>query len=509
MAVTPEIASVLEEIGSEWTATKPQVAGKCVDLSVDGVPSPAVASSLTVYAGGGIDVAAAPQPTPSEDALPAIWIPDSTAWLTRVQTVDRAAFDVSPRSIASSPVVVAMARPTATAIGWPDRRLRVATVKPLLGSLKLGLAEPRRETASLVLTMLFGETLVVSDQDLPALVKLFRGVVKASSTGELLQTFGTRVNAGPASEQAILAYNADQPAVPLVAVELDPPGPVLDYPFAIRSGISRETAQAAELFRRAVLASSAAEKLAKKGFRAPDGKVRAGFPSTDATTTDQVEAVAVDDVARVRRALGLWSAANSPSRTLALFDVTSSMASLMRTASGQASRAQVMAAAAKGGLNLFTADSRLGMWTFGAKHTEVLPIDDLTAERKQELDRRMAGAAPTGSNRAELYATLLAAYKHMQNGYDPTRPNIIVVLTDGGDSNTSSLRQEEFNQALQQLADPTRPIRVVLIGISVGPADAANLQKIAEIVGGGFFPLTSPEQIQTIFLRALLRVGAA
>ena len=49
----------------------------------------------------------------------------------------------------------------------------------------------------------------------------------------------------------------------------------------------------------------------------------------------------------------------------------------------------------------------------------------------------------------------------------------------------------------------------MLIGISVGPADAANLQPIAEIVGGGFFPLTSPEQIQTIFLKALLRVGAA
>ena len=48
---------------------------------------------------------------------------------------------------------------------------------------------------------------------------------------------------------------------------------------------------------------------------------------------------------------------------------------------------------------------------------------------------------------------------------------------------------------------------MVLIGIGASAADAADLQEIAAIVGGGFFPLTSPEQIQTIFLKALLRVG--
>src|SRR5258706_15007533 len=97
----------------------------------------------------------------------------------------------------------------------------------------------------------------------------------------------------------------------------------------------------------------------------------------------------------------------------------------------------------------------------------------------------------------------------MKDGYDATRPNIIIALTDGGDSETSDVRREQFKQDLQRLADPTKPIRVVLIGISVAGADAANLQAIADIVGGGFFPLTSPEQIQTIFLKALLRIGPA
>ena len=62
----------------------PKVAGECVNASVGSTPSPTIASKLTVYAGRGIDIAAAPEPTPSEDALPSVWVPDSTAWVARV-----------------------------------------------------------------------------------------------------------------------------------------------------------------------------------------------------------------------------------------------------------------------------------------------------------------------------------------------------------------------------------------------------------------------------------------
>jgi hypothetical protein len=510
VVATPEIAPILEELGAAWMATEPQVGGECVQLTVSSMPSATVASSLTVYAGRAIDTAAAPEPTPAEDTLPTVWIPDSTAWVNRVQVVDRASFVEDLRSIATSPVVVAMPEQDARGAGWPAP-LPVTSVRTLLGqgALKLGVAEPRRETASLAATMLLGDALATSDEDLPALVQTFRGVVKKSSTADLLAVIGTEANAGPASEQAILAHNEAGASVPLVAVRLEPFGAQLDYPYAIRSGTSRETEQAAQLFRAELLGEDAGEGLAEKGFRTPDGTAGPGFPSAATTEVTPFAGVPVDDIAAVQRALGLWSAANSPSRTLALFDVTASMDTAMATATGGGTRASVMVAAAQGGLGLFTADSRVGMWAFGAQHQEVLSIDDLTPERKADFAQRMAGARPTASNRSELYATLLAAYQLMLEGYDASRPNIIVVLTDGGDSDTSELRLEQFNQDLQKLADPTRPVRVVLIGISVGAADAANLQTIAGIVGGGFFPLTSPEQIQTIFLKALLRVGAA
>jgi len=511
VVATPEIAPVLEEVGASWSATSPQVNGKCVELTVDSAPSATVASSLSVFAGRAIDVAAKPEPTPSEDALPSVWVPDSTAWLARVQTIDRSAFEAGAREIASSPVVVAMPEVAAKQVGWPAKRLQIATLKPLLtqGTLHLGIAEPRREAASLAATMVLGQALATRDEDLPDLVKTFRSVVQMSSTAELLRSFGPEVTAGPASEQAVLAYNATNPSLELVAVQLDPPAPKLDYPFAIRSALPRETAQAAALFRGALLAGAAQGALARRAFRTPTGEIGSGFPTTNGSAGGTYAGKAITDRAKVQEALGLWAAANSPSRTLALFDVTSSMAAVMQTSTGGRSRTAVMVEAAQRGLALFTADSRVGMWLFAAQHREVLPIDNLSAERTAVFNQQMAAAVPGPTDVSPLYDTLLAAYRVMRDGYDRTRPNIIVVLTDGGDSNAGGMRLEKFKLDLQQLAEAMKPIRVVLIGVDVGATAKADLQTIADAVGGGFFELKSPEQIQTIFLKALLRVGAA
>jgi uncharacterized protein YegL len=297
----------------------------------------------------------------------------------------------------------------------------------------------------------------------------------------------------------VYAYNATKPPNPLVGVAFEPAAPRLDYPYAIRSGLPVELAQAAELFRDVVLGSSGV--LFQHAFRTPGGGAGPGFP--DPPPPPGGGGDALTDATKIARTLALWGAANAPSRTLALLDVTSSMGSPI----GGSTRSDVMTAAAQAGLELFTTDSKVGLWAFAAQHQEVLPIADLTAARKAELQARMGGAGPTGSNQAQLYQTLLEAYQAMLNGYEPGRPNLIVVLTDGADSDTSQLRREQFKQDVQKLVDPTRPIRVVLIGIGAGAADVTALQEIAAVMGGGYFPLTSPEQIQGIFLNALLRVG--
>jgi hypothetical protein len=513
VVVTPELTDVVQDVAERWTKTKPSVDGRCVTVNVTGAPSAQIASSLTVLAGGAIDVAAKPEATPTEDQLPTVWVPDSSAWLTRVAVVDRNAFADGAKSIASSPVVVALPQQLATAVGWPARPIKPAALKPLLTAgtgIKLGLAEPRRETASLAGAMVFGDAMATSAADLPALVKVFRDVVKKPDTMSLLKSFGPKLTAAPASEQAVLAFNSAAP-VKLVPVQFEKPEPLLDFPFAIRANIPRESAQAAEAFRAALAEPYALEAMARHGFRTVEGAIGSGFPTSAGASGAAVTGTPIADPAKVQAALGLWTAANTASRSLALFDLTSSMVTPMQTNAGAKPRAQVMVEAAQSGLELFTSETELGMWGFAAGHKEISPIAKLTDKLRGQLDGVLASAQPEATNSASLYDAMRDAYKEMQDGFDPLRPNIIIVLTDGGDSRAGGTRLQQFQIDLQRLADATKPIRVILIGVDVrkGSSDEKDLQAIAKASGGGYFRMTSPEQIQQIFLQALLKVGPA
>ncbi len=405
-----------------------------------------------------------------------------------------------------------MPEPTARTIGSPGTALQLTQLEQRLKQgrppFRLAVADPHRDTASLITTMLLGESLSATDTDLPALVRTFRDLIKTPDAPAVLAALAEDgpPTAGPASEQAVIAYDAHRPRVPLAAVPLEPAQPNLDYPYAIRADTGDEVRQAATQFRDLVLADPARARLAEAGFRDPDGKAGAGFPAAAATTSASTGAFALDDPARVQAALNLWSAVNEPPRALALFDVSASMKT--RSAGGR-TRAGVMTEAARQGFDLFSPDARVGMWTFGAGHQEVLPIDSLTAQRRVALDQRIAAAAPTTSDQANLYGAVADAYTAMSTGYDNTRPNLIFVFTDGGDSDPSDQHKKQFTQAIEQAADPTQPIRIVIIGIDASPPAATDLQGVADTVGGGFFALTSPNQVQTIFLKALLDVGEA
>ena len=506
VAATPEIAPALSDIAADWMSTDPKVAGECINAIVEPTVSPTIASRLTVYAGKGIDIAGPPEPTPNAGALPAVWVPDSTAWVARVEQIDATAFTDRPQSIASSPLVLAMPEAAARAVGWPNSALQVRTLRAQLagGAIKLGISEPRRETAGLAAAMILADAIATSDDEVPALMSTLRGVVKTTSTGELVRTFSNRMTAGLASEQAVLTFDASGPPAKLAPVNLEPVTPVLDYPFAIRSGTSQEVAQAASMFHDVLAQPQAMAKLAARGFRTPDGQLGPGFPSSSAKNQNPQTVVAISDPKRIQQALDLWTAANSPARALLMLDLTSSMA--QPAPDGTQSRVSAMASAARECLDLLGSASQVGLWTFAATTQKLLPIDDLSGDQRTDFDAQLGSLAVTAGDQASLYAALLAGYQAMKDGYDPGRPNLMIVLTDGGDSDGGDRALAQFGAAVQILADSTKPIRVVLVGIGANAQDAARLESIAHLVGGGYVALSSPAQIQAILLTALLQV---
>jgi len=504
VAANPEIAPAVLDVAKRWRETNPDVNGKCIQVEVRPVVAADIANAMAVRAGGRVDVAASPAPTPSDSDVPSVWIPDSTAWLDRLRAVDRAAIVGESPSIAMSPVVLAVpeavAKPLLGSASQADPAMMGALMDKLRArQLELAIVEPRRDTAGLAGAMLLKDLIVTGEDKLPELVMVYRSIGRLPDQEALTKAYSEGLHLSTLPEQAVLAHNAVS-SQPLAAVPMMSGGPGLDYPYAVIGGKPREVEQAATRFRTALVDGVYLDAFAARGFRAPDGTARAGFPTGHGVTTNPVVANALSDPIAVRAALDLWSSAVEPSRTLALLDVTSSMGQFVAPG---VTKLDVLRNAATQGLQLFSDASELGMWGYAAGHREVAPIAPLDASHRARLNSTIGAARVELTDQCALYETLLEAYKKIKAEYNPSVTNRIVVFIDGRNTKPGmslALLQRE----LEKLADVTKPVVVTLIG--VGPAvDKKELDAIAQATGTReAFQVLDPRDIGIIFLKALL-----
>ncbi|MET7398158.1 VWA domain-containing protein [Dactylosporangium sp. NPDC005572] len=496
VAAAPEIAPAVRTAADRFTATEPEVNGDCVRVEVTAAEPADVANKLAVRAGGTINVAAAAVPTPADADVPTVWIPDASAWITRMQAVNREAFEADVTSVATSPVVVAAAEPVARSLGSPTiGAAQVAALLAKVGAKELQVAsvDPRRSTAGLAGAGLLYDSIVTDPKRLVDMVRAYRSIAVVPDTAALLKAPAQQVTV--TSEQAVLTGGADRTALPLE------PAATLDYPFAVVAGKPRAAVAAAELFRAAL--GTDREPFAKLGFRAPDGSTSAGFPAGRGAGTAPTPVKPLADPQKIAEVLGYWNATTAPSRVLTLVDVTSSMNRPMATRAGSPARLEVLRKTATEGLGLFTDDSELGLWAYGAEYQQVVPVSQLNQGQRARLNTAVSAARATGSDVCGLYETVLAAYRSLKEGYKEGRSNTVVVFTDG--SNTKpGMSLETLKLELERATDPTRPIRVVLLG--VGPdVRKQELDEIAATTGGRAFVVTNPDEIGNIFLQALIR----
>jgi hypothetical protein len=511
VAVDPALAPVVSEIAERWQHDEPAVNGNCIGVDVQAKDAADLANSLGTYSGGSVDVAATPAPTPSEADLPTVWIPDSTAWLGRVRTVNRDAFDADTASVALSPVVIGMPEAVARALPADVARAGgitapIATALLEARTIKFGLIEPRRDTAGLVGAMLLSDAVVTSDADLPKLVGTYRKGVAAPlrSVQSVFDAFAKGgLQAAPMSEQAVIAHNAGSPAVAVAAVPLAV-SRTLDYPYALLAGRSRELQLAAGKFRDVLTSDESAATLAKYGFRTPSGAAGPGFIAGHGVTLATAHVQPVADMMKVAGALGVWVAAKTPSHVIAMVDATSSMNRTMSASGHTDVRIEVLRKAATYGLGLFTDDSKMALWAYaGNQHQQLVGMDMLDAAQRAKLKTAVNLAHTVDTNICPLFETLVAAYKEMKDTYDRGRSNTIVVFTDGGSNLPGGLDLDAVRTQLERLADVTKPIRVIILGL--GPdVDMVQLNGLAEVTGGAAFKVSDPLQLNAIFLKALL-----
>ena len=283
VAAAPDHAAVLRRIAAEWSLSQPRVGADCAEVTVVAAGSAAVASALGSSAPG---------------RRPDAWAPESAVWpaLAATRPDGAAALPPSGIGLAATPVVIAVPRDRAAALGWPSRPV---SWRALLGGLRqdptwgryghrtwgrflVGMTDPAQSTAAL------HTLLAVTDADRDGAVQpaevanelmLERSVaVYAPDTDQLLARAGTPaapVSAFPATEQAVLAHNAA--AVDSRGGQLVPLYPAegvadANHPFLVLRGswVTAERRQIPADFADFALGSVGREAYARAGFRDRD-----------------------------------------------------------------------------------------------------------------------------------------------------------------------------------------------------------------------------------------------
>ncbi|WP_425462224.1 VWA domain-containing protein [Micromonospora pisi] len=529
VAAAPEIAPAVQAAAAQWSENGAAAEGVCV--AVDVTASDPVDVAAVLAGQHGVSLSGVGQ-APGAAVTPDVWLPDSSSWLLRLSSEAAGFAPTNNASIARSPVVVAMPQPVAASVGWPEKKITWGDLLKQVTTgtkLRTGIVEPTRDAAGLSGLLALGAAAGAAGgaQGRQATTSALRALATGRSTvrQDLLAKFpratdpasiASGLSAAALSEEDVMEYNAKQPPIPLAALYVEPAAMSLDYPYAVMPGIEpARSAAAAGLFK-VLTEGSFRDRLAKQNLRASDGTWGEGFsapqgaPSPAGTPSSSAAAGGTAaggaDPAALSRALSTWTAITLPSRMLAVIDVSGSMLEKVPTANN-ATRAQVTLAAAQGGLDLFDESWAVGLWIFstelvGARdYRELVPIGPLTNQRSQ-LKSALAGISPKPNGSTGLYDTVLAAYKAVQDGWEPGRVNSVVMLTDGENEDANGITQAKLLADLKAAADPERPIQVVIIGIGNG-VNRGELDAITKVTGGGVFATEDPAKIGDIFLQAI------
>ncbi|GAA4435132.1 substrate-binding domain-containing protein [Phytohabitans houttuyneae] len=535
MAASPEIAPAVRSTVDKWSGDGGSAGGTCVVVDISEVNSVDMAAVIAAQHNVGLAGVGSANGTLQ---LPDVWLPDSSTWLVRLKTLAPGFTPTDGGSVARSPVVAAMPEPLAESLGWPDKKVGWADLLKQITTgtgLRTGIVEPTRDAAGLSGLLSLAAAAATAGGSAPqaqtaALRSLAIG--RSALRDDLVAKFpqasdaaslASGLNVAPLSEEDVIAYNAKKPPVPLAALYVEPTPAPLDYPFAIMPGVDPAKTAAAEAVHEALDSGAFRNLLGAQGLRSPDGTWGAGFvaptgaPSPaggppSATPNAGGKAAGGLDPAALDRSLATWTAVTAPGRMLAVMDVSGSMLEEVPEADN-ATRMAVTLAAAQAGLNLFDDSWALGLWTFSTRldgnkdWRQLVPIGPLSSNRPQMLGA-LKTISPKPDGDTGLYDTLLAAYKAVQDEWAADRVNSIVMFTDGKNDDDNGINEQTLLAQLKDLADPRRPIQVIILGIGSG-VDEGQLKRITSVTGGGVFVTKDPTKIGDIFLKALALRPAA
>ena len=511
-----EKSDLLARLAGVYDATGPKLDGRCVDVRVNMVASGAAADALAR------DWAGAPGPRPT------VWTPASASWLgvLRRERTERDAQEIlpdGPPSLAQSPLVLAMPRPMAEAMGWPNTPVGWSDVlalaqdpagwgrygHPQWGRFTLGKTSPAQSTSGLhaLLATYYAATgvsadLTESDVADPRSQAFVAGVeASVLHYGSTVSTFldGLRsadqqgggltyVSAVATEETQVLSYNGEHPRTPLAAVYPKDGTLVADHPYAVlRAGwVGDDQRRAAGAFLAWLLQPAQQRRFTAAGFRDHDGRLAPAHGIDDgvipAGPPRVVHAPSPAIIARVRDS---WSSLRKRARVLIVIDVSGSM---------EGPKLAAVQAAAAAALDQFASQDEVGLWSFSSDVEQLDPIAPLSASGPA-LRKDIAGLRANGST--ALYGATRQAVATLDQSWRYDRINAVLLLTDGQDDERNG---PSLASLLDQLRSQPPPAHVPVFTIAYGQdADPHVLAQISSASHGKAYVATDAQHVGAVF----------
>lgn len=469
---------------------------------------------------------------------PDIWSPAGSVWLSLLDSqwqqkyggaiMQSGASDIP--SLVTSPVVIAMWKPEAQALGWPSTPIgwsdiaRLSTNPkgwaafghPEFGDFKFGHTHPDYSNSGLdaVIAENYAATnklngLTVSDVN-NAQTQDFVANVESSvihygdSTGffadKMFKNGPSYLSAAVMYESSVVQANdgTSYPHLPYPVVAIYPKEGTFysDHPFAILQANWMNAAKqtSAQAFRNFLLSPEQQAKALHYGFRPASLSLPLTAPidSTHGVNASEPKALLqIPDASVVNAIKSSWDQQRRKVDVMLILDRSGSM----NDAIGGVTKID----AAKRGMvqfiGLLGANDNLGITVFSDQTTVLTPLSLLGSKQQQVLNT-INGIVAEGNTRLfNTIAEQVSALKKMPSKHIKA----VVVLTDGMDD----INQMNVNQLVQQLTPNREDVNagegVKVFTIAYGSdADVSGLSRIASASGGQEYGGT-PQNIQQVY----------
>ncbi|MCW8133629.1 MAG: VWA domain-containing protein [Planctomycetota bacterium] len=430
----------------------------------------------------------------------------------------------SSENLVLSPVVIAMWKPMAEALGWGQKPIGWSEILDLAknpkgwgayghdewGSFKFGHTHPEFSNSGLI--SLFAEVyaaagktagLTIEDVAKPETKAYLSGIERSivhygSSTG----FFGKKLFAnGPQYLSAAVLYEnmvmeAATPGkwnLPFPVVAIYPKEGTFwsDHPAGIvdREWVTPEHKEAAKAYLKYLLETPQQERALNYGFRPADPAIQLGDRFSAANGVDAkepkttLEVPGTDVMAEILKA---WHENKKHSNIALVIDTSGSMQEDNKIANARLGAEQFV--------KILNEQDRFSLMNFNNKAYWALKDVSIKDQRAQAVTR-VQGLFPDGGT--ALFDAIDEAYQHMLAAQGKDRISAIVVLSDGQDTNS----RIKLPQLLERIRfdSELRTIRVFTIGYGKGAKGAiADLKAIAEATQAKYYD-GAPENIVTVF----------